>query len=295
MPLSDRLKTSVRKAYGLGTSLLPMKARVLLTFFKAHGYLPNTEDPKTFAEKIHVRKSLSGDFYRLVDKISVKQFVEQRCGSDIVIPTLYSGTELPPLSERNEWPFPYIIKTNHASGTYIIVRDTPDWSAIETKLERFTQANLGELSGELFYEKIEPKILVEPMIGNGIDLPLDYKFFVFGEQIAFIQVDLNREHGHRRNFYSTDWKRLDIQLTKDNGEDVERPKNFLRMIAIALELGRSLSFARIDLYNVDGKIYFGEITFTPNAGFSRFTPPSLDRALGDKWILPDKAAMFTYD
>jgi len=261
--------------------LLPLRQRIMLTYYKSYGRFPNLRDPKLYSEKLQARKLSGVDLTPYIDKIRVKDFVQERCG-DICIPTLYAGDRLPPVEERT-WPLPFVIKTNHASGTNIFVREAPDWRAIEAKLDQFLAHRHGEATGEVFYLKVRPRMLVEPIIGNGIDAPQDYRFFVAGGEVQFIGLEQS-PIDHRRVFYSRSWERLPIRDGYPVGTNAERPQSLKQMVEIAETLGRDLGFVRVDLYEVDGRVYFGEMTFTPSAGYMRFEPPEVDAELGAKWL-----------
>ena len=242
-----------------------------LDFRGVFGFTPNYLSPKTFNEKVHRRILFEHDplFVELADKVRVKTYVRNLLGADIVIPTLFSGNSLPPKQERN-WSPPFVIKANNASGANIFVH-TPviAWSAIEAKVETFLNADLSK-SKEKFYAKIKPQILVEPFMGSNGKWPVDYKLFVFGGRAEFIQVHTDRETNHKNAFYDRNWNKLHwtINYPKEI-EDTPRPTSLERLILMAETLAKPFSFVRVDLYEIWGKPYFGEMTFTPEAGFAR--------------------------
>lgn len=117
--------------------------------------------------------------------------------------------------------------------------------------------------------------------------PSDYKFFVIYGEVAAIQVDTGRHAVHRRRVYFPDWSVTEVQLGPHELAPLQPPPpNLDRMIAIAAELGAEFDFIRIDLYNVNGEVYFGEVTPYPSGGLDRFIPSSFDTELGAKWKLP---------
>ena len=125
------------------------------------------------------------------------------------------------------------------------------------------------------------------LLVNG-EVPIDYKFFCFNGAPKMVQVDYGRHSEHRRNLYDLDWKLIDGRYVYQNKKEVDdKPKNFDTMCRIAQALSSEMDFVRVDLYNVDGKIYFGELTHFPEGGFGRFLPESLDRLLGTFWTVPD--------
>ena len=192
-----------------------------------------------------------------------------------------AGAVVCPDSDR-DWPLPFVIKTSHASGGNIFVRERPDWNAIEGRLKTLLRHRHGQVTGELYYLRVPPRVLIEPMI-DGDNLPPDYKFWVVGGKVQFINVDQNREHGHRRVFYTPAWERLTIYEGKSVGVDHPAPRQLAKMIEIAEALGSDFGFVRVDLYEVEGSVYFGELTLTPGAGYGAFTPREIDVALGARW------------
>ena len=284
--LPDKIKAILNSIFYKIIEQLPLKAKISILYYKSHGRLPDLSNPRKYTEKIQARKLSERDFSRFVDKVLVKDFVRNRCGEQLIIPTLYSGERLPSREQRN-WKIPYVIKTNHASGTNIFVTDEPDWPEIEKTVEQFLSHSLGRASGELFYDKINKQVLVEPMVGDGKDLPIDYKFFVFNGVVEHIQVDTNRHGNHCRSLYSPDWNKLAIVHERSNHVDVKRPDTLNEMILTAQSLGAGMGFVRIDLYENNNTVLFGELTFTPGSGFTCFTPSAYDEYLGSKWIWPE--------
>ena len=126
-------------------------------------------------------------------------------------------------------------------------------------------------------------MLVEPFVGEGLALPIDYKLYVFHGEVAAIQVHLDREHRHRWVLFDRAWKRLS---SPSDGDEPPPPASLGEMIAGAEELARNFDFVRVDLYDTVRGPRFGELTFYPGSGLDRFDPPSLDFALGALWREP---------
>lgn len=278
--LPTPVRTQLEMGFEAVLARLPIRQRIMLAYYKSFGRFPNLESPVLYSEKLQARKLSGEDFSPYIDKIRVKDFVRERCG-EIVIPTFYAGDELPPRPERN-WPLPFVIKTSHASGGNVFVRSSPDWDEIENRLEQLLAHRHGEVTGELFYLKVPPRVLVEPIIGNGLDAPVDYRFHVAGGKVRFILLDQNPVD-HRRVFYSPTWERLAIRDGRPIGTDADKPQRLEQMVGIAETLGKDFGFVRVDLYEVDGQVYFGELTFTPSAGYMPFEPPEIDAQLGAAW------------
>lgn len=265
-------------------------AYLALRYRRHFGRWPAMRRPSRFTEHLlHYKLATRGDprLPRLADKVLAKDHVAAVIGPQYLIPTLWHGTELPSESERN-WSPPFVIKSTHASMQYLFVRsgDEPDWSAIEaTTREWLGQSYVfGERQLEWHYRHIRPRLIIEPMLGNGLTPPTDYKLGVFQGRVKMIQVDEGRGDRQTRWLMNLDWEPLPFNIRYPRGTTKpERPTNLHEMIRIAETLGSEFEYVRVDLYNVDGQIYFGEMTFFPGAGLTFFDPPEGDFAMGEFW------------
>ena len=255
---------------------------------RAFGRTPSLLFPRTFNEKVRRTKLLNRD-RRLplrADKIAVKQFVEQKLGPEWITQTLWYGDALPPLSGRN-WPLPYVLKASHGSGMNLFIRTEADidWPRIERLCtEWLNETSYGKYGGEWLYSKIRPRLLVEPFFGTDGILPLDYKLWTFKGEVAFIQVDTDREHGHKRTMFDLDWNLLPFTTAYEmDPRDIPRPASLRQMIDAAEILSERMPFVRVDFYEIDGNPRFGEMTFYPDSGVARFIPAEFDRKYGDLW------------
>jgi hypothetical protein len=248
---------------------------------------PNLFAPKTFNEKVQLRKILDTDkrLPLLGDKVLVKDYVRARLGENWVIPTLWSGTKLPPIAART-WPKPFVVKVNSGCGWNIFVRSDAecDWQEIEARCDEWMSSTYGLQLGEWFYAKIAPQILIEPFIAFDLHMPTDYKFWVFNGKVEYIQVVTEREEGRKITFYDPAWKRLPY----DKGYPVETrdltvPSSLPQMIAGAEQLAEGFDFIRVDLYEIGGHPLFGELTFYPDAGLAEINPGEFARHLRDLW------------
>lgn len=142
---------------------------------------------------------------------------------------------------------------------------------------------------ELHYKDIPPKITAETYIEDKNKELNDYKIMCFSGTPKFIWVDKGRFTDHRRNIYNTNWELQPfLQLWENTKEEILPPENLDKMINLARILSEGFPFVRVDFYNVDGKIYFGEMTFTSASGIERFIPSDYNRILGDMLELPIK-------
>jgi len=261
------------------TSIAPY--RINLTYLWRHGRLPDLDNPTLFTELVQLRKLHDRDrrLPVLADKIRVKSFAADLIGEEWIIPTLWHGTNLP---ERPAWPLPLIVKSRHGCNQYAVVRSrTGAWSAIRRRANAWVRKLYGYWLDEWLYEAIPREILVEPFIGDGPGLPVDYKFYVFGGRVEYVQVHLDRASDHRWIVFDRAWRR--VSATSSDA-DPRQPENLKRMVVAAEQLGNGFDFVRVDLYEVRGRPWFGEMTFYPGSGLDPFDPVSLDRTMGAHWL-----------
>lgn len=258
-----------------------------------HGFNPDIRNPRTYTERmcalmcepLDPRKTL------YADKIAVKPQIAALF-PDIVIPTLWTGHDIreAPLERL---PRPFVIKSNHSTATTIFVRpgDALDIDQIHAQTTEWLERSHGDGTGERHYVDIPPTLLIEPMIGDGRHAPPDYKFFTMRGRVRLLQVDVDRGVDHRRALFFPNGQPLDVQFLYPRPDDAPAlPSNLADMVAIAERIGEEFEFARVDLYNVEGRIWFGEVTFVPEANSGKFTPREFDRTLGDLWAMGEPRA-----
>lgn len=251
---------------------------------------------ETYTEKMQWAKLFDKDKRKvtLSDKYAVRAWVEKMIGNEYLIPLLgkwnnYKEIDFGKLPER------FVIKTNHGSGDAVVVRDKTNMSfadkiAMRRRIQDALRRDYGAQFCECQYSDIKPCIIAEQYIESGETDLQDYKFLCFDGEPYFCWVDIGRYTDHKRNVYDLNWKLQDWnQRNYGNSQyTLEKPKNFEKMVEIARTLSQGFSHVRVDLYNVDGKIYFGEMTFTNGSGFEEITPYSANRMLGELWKLSMK-------
>jgi len=227
------------------------------------------------------------------DKILVKDFVSEVIGNEAIIPTLGKWRNADNI-EFDRLPESFILKSNHASAWNIFVtnKQTIDIPSVRSKLNKFLSINYYNIGREYQYRDITPHILAEPLLTSADGSPLlDYKFFCFQGSPQFIQVDFDRQTNHTRNFYDLEWQKMPFNiLYPPHIGDPKKPANLDKMIAIARRLAQGFPFIRVDLYEIDGHVYFGELTFHPEGGFGPITPDEWDVKLGKMLVLPSVAS-----
>jgi len=255
--------------------------RLHLTYLWRHRRPLSLADPTRFTELVQRRKLRDHDqrLPHLIDKVAVKRFVAETLGPEWVTPTLWSGDELP---ATPDWPCPFVVKSRHGCNQRRFVRDgSADWPGIRRAAAGWMAGSYGRWLDEWGYRGVPRGILVEPFIGDGTALPVDYKLYVFHGRVAVVQVHLDREHRHRWMLFDRDWERLSA-ITAD--ADPVPPATLARMIAGAETLARGFDFVRVDFYDIGATPRFGEMTFYPGSGLDPFDPPALDEALGRLWL-----------
>jgi len=233
---------------------------------------------------MHYRNSI---LHKCVDKYEVRSFVESRGCTDNLV-KLYGVWDDASKINFSELPNQFVLKTTNGGGgeDVVLVRDKSKIN--QQEIVKFLNDKLKkEVNGgrEWAYTGIaNPRIICEELLVNkdnpeaGVE---DFKILCFSGDPKYIIVDKDRYIDHRRNFYTTDWERISVTTDHEQFEsDYPKPKNFEKMLEIARNLSADFPFVRVDLYNVDGKIYFGELTFYPWTGYVQFSPDSFDYELG---------------
>jgi hypothetical protein len=270
---------------------LPSKLAIKLMYFRHFGCFPNLSNPKNFNEKIqHSKLTVRNPLMTVcADKVLVKKYVSDLIGAKYVIPTIWSGLQFT-ASKARTWPIPFVIKANNASGTNHFVRsqEEQDWVEIESLCKEWLAKPFSSHLREWAYQEIRPQILVEPFISNDHTFPVDYKVFVFNGVSHFIQILLERETNTKHCFYNRTWEKCDFyksinlaDLAYDGA--VAAPQNLEKMLLFAEILSGDFPFVRCDFYEVEGALYFGEMTFYSDSGYGVFTPRKWDRIFGDLW------------
>ena len=252
----------------------------------------NLKNPITFDEKLQWLKLYDRkDSYTLwADKYEVRSYVAEKLGEQYLIPLLgvwNSTDELKP----EDLPEQFVLKCTHDSASVCICKDkiTFDWNAAMDKLQKSLNQNYYWHSREWPYKNITPRIIAEAYMTDesGIELK-DYKIYTFGGEPYLIQVDFDRFHNHRRNLYTTEWEYIDetIEYSKDPNVKIAKPEHLEEMLECSRKLAAGTISLRTDFYSINGKIYFGEITFYQEAGFAHFEHEEFAKKLGDQIKLP---------
>lgn len=252
----------------------------------------NLSNPKTFSEKIIYLKInyRHPNAQKYVNKLAVRNYVSENVGEKYLIPIIKVYEKTSDINFK-ELPNQFVLKLNHGSGMNIICKDKDnlDESEAMNKLKEWYNQDYFEAGGEYQYGGIEPKVFAEKYMATDEESLKDYKVFCFNGEPKFIQVDVGRYTNHKRAFYDLDWNRLPFTILhpKYDGE-IKKPEKLKEMIEVARTLAKDFIHIRVDLYNIDEEIFFGELTFHHGGGFEPVMPPKYNRVIGDYLRLPDE-------
>jgi hypothetical protein len=227
-------------------------------------------------------------FTLVSDKLSVRDFVTQAIGRDILVPLLWSGTRAEDIPFHH-LPTKFIIKTNHGAGYYYVVKDSTNLNVENTKrlVNKWLRENYCKdryIGVEWAYRNICPKVIIESLLDERGDLPIDYKFYCFLGRVEFLILHFDRSRGQKTLVLNRDFESPNFEIPTPHWPgSVSRPLNFDYMIQIAERLSENFEFIRVDLYNIQGKVYFGELTLYPGGVGVKILPPQADYFFGNRW------------
>lgn len=281
------------KSWGLRLYMLLAHSRryFLMNFFyesnlrrkfkKRVGYALNLDNPQTYNEKMQWLKARYRDplMTRCADKVAVRSYIAEKIGEEYLAP-VYGIYDAVDEIDLDALPNEFVFKSNHASGHVILCKDKSkmDWPKEFIKMEKWLLTNYFYTSGERYYRDITPKIICEKLHPGEI---IDYKFVCFNRKPQYFYACSDRGKGTKINFLDLEFKPLPFrkkELPKDN---LKKPENFEKMVELAETLAQDFPFVRVDFYDIDGKIYFGELTFCPGGGLNPFVPPEWDLKVGE--------------
>ncbi len=261
--------------------------RVSAAYARAHQRRPRLLAPRRFTEKMQWRKlfDLNPLFPVLSDKLAVRSFISERVGDAFLVPLLWAGSP-------DDIPFdrlspPYVIKSNHGSGYYIMVGadDEPRPDQLRAHGRQWLTQDFGSALDEPGYVPIQRRLMVEKTVATDTgERPEEVRLFMFDGKVAVINT-VFIENGQIRNgtFHTPDWIRLDWHFSRLVDREFSRPKRLSEMLGIAERLAAGLDHVRVDFYDCGERIYVGEMTLYSWSGMSPFSPDAADFLLGAYW------------
>lgn len=282
--------------------LFPDKSYLRCQYFLSMGKRLNLNNPSTFTEKIQWLKLYNRrpEYHLWVDKYEVKKYVASVVGERYLIPTLGVWDRFKDINV-DSLPDQFILKSTHGSHASVICRNKAEFDrqGAERLFDKMQRTSPYKIFREWAYKDVKPRIIAEQLMVNGNDEELtDYKFFCFNGEVKYCQVIKDRSGSETIDFFDTEWNHQEfvgLTLKGKNGRPItnsevpiKKPSVYDEMIAVARKLAANQPFVRIDLYEINGQVYFGEITFYPAAGLGAFEPAEWNQILGDLIRLPAK-------
>lgn len=277
------------------TRLITTKTLIRWQYKKVFGKYPDLKNPQSLNEKINWLKLHDRDplLTQCADKFAVREIIANKVGSEYLVPLYFQSTKANDLHPDFLPEVPCIVKTNHDSGggVFIMDKNRVDWKEIRKQFTKRLKKNYYWRSKEWQYKNIVPRIIVEKLLldDNG-NIPMDYKVHCFNKKVRMIQVDIGRDtEYHFRNWYSRDWQREPYKWSSVKGkgkftdpspEDIEKPATLEKMIELSEILAEPFDYVRVDWYDLNGNLYFGELTFHHDSGLRPILPYEWDLKLG---------------
>lgn len=255
-------------------------------------------NPRTLNEKIQwLKLNYRKDIQTvLADKFCARAYLAQKFGDQYLIPLLFETSDWRNITIDNLPDEPFIIKPNHGTGQYTIVRDKSRVDIVElrTKCVEWLSTDFYRVTQEWQYKNIKRRIIIEKLLQTKDgSIPNDYKLNYFNGKLEFIYCSVGRESENKRNVYDPNWNPIYfswVEPHKDasniRGKEIPAPPSFNKMKEIGDEIAKMFTYVRVDFYDVDGKLYFGEVTFHHGGGYDVFVPEKFDWLFGEKLKLP---------
>lgn len=259
------------------------------------GYKLDLKNPKTFNEKLQWLKLYDRNplYTMLVDKLRVKDWVAEKIGAQYVIPTLAVWESAEDI-DISQLPNQFVLKCNHDSGSVVICKDkaTFDLNAAVEKLSKALQYNWYMEHREWAYKNVVPCVFAEPYLEDSISLDIpDYKFFCFNGVAKFLFVAterLNRNVEVKFDFFDLEFNHIPVINGHPNAVfPPTKPSCFDKMINLSKLISKDIPQVRCDFYEINGEVFFCELTFYHFAGLVPFNPSSYDEYFGSLIILPN--------
>lgn len=267
------------------------KAYVKLQYKTITEHKLNLENPVRYTEKLQYLRLFTYPKDELVCKcagrIGVRDYVSQAGYDDLLIKS-YGVYDSFDEIDFSKLPTKCVIKTTHSSQMNHISWDInkENKAQLKKKFNKYLRTNYGKKTCEPHYSKIKPQILVEELLLENDSTPIEYKIHCFNGVAKYMYIVTGRGKDIRYTNYYINWERFDgsqFNGWKSADQDIPKPSNWERMVEIAETLAKPFPFVRVDLYNINGKIYFSELTFTPAKGTLKFDDDKADYEIGE-WL-----------
>ena len=272
---------------------IPSQEKQIRSHYKrVFGVEPNLTDPKTLNEKLQwLKLNDHKDFYTIcADKYGVREYISNLFGEEFLIPLYFHTDNWKDINPQNIKEYPCIVKANHSSKDYVILRSPSDvnWKKLQLQCRWWLHRDYYAESGEWQYKNIKRQIVVEKLLQTAEGrIPNDYKLHYINGTLQFVYVSVDREGCNARNIYDANWKPLlfqwngpDKNAKNRRGDEIPAPPSFDQMQEYGKIIAEQFPYVRVDYYDVDGRLYFGEITLQHGGGYDVFVPDSYDLHYG---------------
>lgn len=254
----------------------------------------NLSNPQTLNEKIQWLKIYSHeDLHTIVaDKYAARKWLSDRFGEEYLVPLLFYTDDWKEITAENIPNEACIVKANNGNGDFVIIKDKKNvnWEELRKKAKYWLSSCHYYRSQEWQYKNMKPYIIVEKLLQTKDGkIPNDYKLHFINGKLEFVYCSVDREGHNYRNIYDADWKPLYFTWVSKydyredlRGPEIEAPASYSKMVEIGTEIAKLFKYVRVDFYDVDGKLYYGEVTLHHGSGFDHFVPEEYDLIYGKK-------------
>jgi hypothetical protein len=251
------------------------------------------QNPQTFNEKLQWLKlyNRKPEYTVMVDKYKVREYIAQELGEEYLIPLL-GVWDNPDEIDFDALPNQFVLKCNHNSGLGMCIckdKSELDISKVKVELRKGLKQDYYLTGREWPYKDVPRKIIAEKYMEDVSGDLKDYKFYCFNGEMKFVMInsDRNTSRPTRADYFDRDFNWLDFTWGYSHAEvHPKKPEQFEKMVAIVEKLAKGLPHIRVDLYDCNGKIYFGELTFFDGSGFDKIEPLEWDYKIGKLLKLP---------
>ncbi len=277
------MRSFIRQTY---YRMLPEKKHLDILFTNVFGRHIDWENPKTFNEKLQWLKvyDKNPEHTKLVDKYAVREYIKETIGEEYLIPMIAVYDKVSDI-DFDALPDSFVLKCTHGSACNIICPDKSklDIKAAKKKLKKWMKTNYYSLSREWPYKNVKPRIVCEKFMKDEATNDLrDYKFFCFNGKMYFSFVASERQTDLKVTFFDKNWNKLPFERSHPCSKvPLSKPLNYDKMLQLAEQLSKDEPFLRVDFYEINNKIYFGELTFFPGGAFEAFDPEEYDYKFGE--------------
>ena len=283
--LSSETKNIICRILGI----IPDKLYLKIMYRIKTGRTLHIDHPNTYSEKLNWLKIYDRNplYTKLVDKYAVREYVKEKIGEDYLFPLIGVWNRFEDI-DFDMLPNRFVLKCTHDFGSVIIVNDKSKFNVEDAKrsINSELKYNFYYRGREWAYKDVKPRVIAEKNMQEGDVRLVDYKFFCYGGKVKYVFIAQGRGTDLRFDFFDRDYNHLDVTNGVPNADIIPvKPPCYDEMIRIAEKLAHGINNVRVDLYDIEGRVYFSEMTFYHNGGMVAFEPYEVDVMMGKYFIL----------